>query len=258
MIFTYSLLKTLAMLGVKMSEQPTRSNRRIDQVLRIKKLTSHNIIKRAAMHNLREIKAEYRSGDRIDSTRTQLNQILTGSQTSSRVVEDYDKLLDAANLPTKIRRDAVRGIEVVISLPSDHEIDELTFFDDCTEWCRSYFGVPVLSVVIHRDEPNPHSHTILVPLVGGRLQGSKLAGNRTKWRAMQESFYESVGVRYGFTRPLPMVRYSYEFRRTIAAQIVDSLAANSEYLNNEQVQGELIQVVSNDPLDLARMVGIGV
>lgn len=241
-----------------MTEQPKRPNRRTDQVLRIKKLTSHNIIKRAAMHNLREIEAEYRSGDRIDSTRTHLNQILTGSQTSTRVVEDYDKLLDAANLPTKIRRDAVKGIEVVISLPSDHEIDELAFFGDCTEWCRNYFGVPVLSVVIHRDEPNPHSHTILVPLVGGRLQGSKLAGNRTKWRAMQESFYESVGVRYGFTRPRPMLRYSYEFRRMIAAQIVDSLAANSEYLNNEQVQGELIQVVSSDPLDLARMVGIGV
>lgn len=241
-----------------MSEQRKRSSRRTDQVLRIKKLTSHNIIKRAAMHNLREIGAEYRSGDRIDPTKTHLNQILTGSISSSRVVEDYDKLIDSANFSTKIRRDAVRGIEVVISLPSDHDIDEHAFFDDCTEWCISYFGVPVLSVVIHRDEPNPHSHTILVPLVGGRLQGSKLAGNRTKWRAMQESFYESVGVRYGFTRPRPVVRYSYEFRRTIATQIVDSLVANVGYLNDHQVQAELIQVVSSDPLDLARMVGIGV
>lgn len=241
-----------------MNEQTRRSNHSKDQVLRIKKLTSYNIIKRAAMHNLREIYAEYSSGDRIDPSKTYLNQVLAGSQSSSGVVEEYERLIDAANLPTKIRRDAVRGIEVVISLPSDHDIDELAFFDDCTEWCRSYFGVPVLSVVVHRDEPNPHSHTILVPLVGGRLQGSKLAGNRTKWRAMQESFYESVGARYGFTRPRPMVRYSYEFRRTIATQIVDSLAANAEYLNNEQVQGELIQVVSSDPLDLARMVGIGV
>ncbi len=241
-----------------MSEQTTRPNHRTDQVLRIKKLTSHNIIKRAAMHNLREIKAEFRTGDRIDPAKTCLNQILTGPKSSSGVVESYDKLIDAANLPTKIRRDAVRGIEVVISLPSDHDIDELAFFEGCTEWCRSYFGVPVLSVVIHRDEPNPHSHTILVPLVGGRLQGSKLTGNRTKWRAMQESFYESVGIKYGFTRPRPVVRYSYEFRRNIAAQIVDSLVGNKEYLHDEELQVELIQVVSNDPLDLARMVGIRV
>jgi hypothetical protein len=174
------------------------------------------------------------------------------------VVDSYDKLIDAANLPTKIRRDAVRGIEVVISLPSDHDIDELAFFEECTEWCKSYFGVPVLSVVIHKDEPNPHSHTILVPLVGGRLQGSKLTGNRTKWRAMQESFYESVGIKYGFTRPRPVVRYSYEFRRNIATQIVESLVGNTEYLHDEQLQVELIQVISNDPLDLARMVGIRV
>lgn len=239
-----------------MNEQSRGSNHSKDQVLRIKKLTSYNIIKRAAMHNLREIHAEYRSGDRIDPSKAYLNQVLAGSQSSSGVVEEYERLIDAANLPTKIRRDAVRGIEVVISLPSDHDIDELAFFGECTEWCKSYFGIPVLSVVIHRDEPNPHSHTLLVPLVGGRLQGSRVVGSRSKWRGMQENFYEHVARHYGFRKPRPMVRYASEFRRNVATQIVDSLVGNAEYLHDEQVQGELIQVVSNDPLDLARMVGI--
>lgn len=236
----------------------TGPNRKLDHVLRIKKLTGHNIIKRAAMHNLREIRSEIISGGKIDSTKTHLNQVLVGGCSSGEVKGECERLIKAANLPKKIRKDAVMGIEVIVSLPSDHSIDELTFFDHCTEWCKKYFGIPLLSAVIHRDEPNPHAHILLVPLVQGRLQGSQVVGSRSKWRAMQEHFYEHVARHYGFSKPRPMVRYPSEFRRHLAAQIVNSLEGNVNYLHDEHVRGELIQVVSNDPLDLARMIGIGV
>ena len=233
-------------------------NSKSDHVLRIKKLSGHNIIKRAAMHNLREIFSEIRSGVRIDQTKTYRNQVFVGACSSTEIKGEYERLIEVAKLRTKIRKDAVMGIEVVISLPNDHCIDEALFFGNCTEWCKWYFGIPVLSVVIHRDEANPHSHTLLVPLVEGRLRGSEVVGNRSKWRSMQEHFYEHVARHYGFSKPRPMVRYPSEFRRNIATQIVDSLKGNAEYLSDEQVQRELIQIVSNDPLDLAQMVGIRV
>lgn len=233
-------------------------NRKIDHVLRIKKLTGHNIIKRAAMHNLREIPSEIIAGGKINASRTYLNQILVGGISSSQIKRDYEQLIESAKLHKKIRKDAVMGIEVIVSLPSDHTIDEMLFFNDCIQWCKWYFGVPVLSAVIHRDEANPHVHILLVPLVDGRLQGSQTVGNRSKWRAMQEHFYEHVARHYGFSKPRPMMRYPSEFRRGIATQIVESLKENVDYLRDENIQVELIQIVSNDPLDLARMVGIRV
>lgn len=258
MISLHLLGKIHAMRAVKMNNQFRSPNRKRHQVLRIKKLTGRYIIKNAAKHNLREILAEIRAGSKIDPTKTHLNQILVGAHTSFGVEEEYEQMIEAAKLRTKIRKDAVRGIEVVISLPSDHDIDELLFFTECAEWCTRYFGIPVLGAVIHRDEPNPHSHTILVPLVGGRLQGSRLVGNRIKWRAMQENFYESIGIRYGFTRPRPLVKYAHEFRRDVATQIICCIKANVGYLYDDRVEQELIEVVSSDPLDLARMVGIGI
>lgn len=248
--------KIHAMLVGKMNNQFTKPNHKMHQVLRIKKLTGKYIIKSAAKHNLREILAEIRAGSRIDPRKTHLNQILVGSQSSFDVVREYEQMIEAAKLRTKIRKDAVRGIEVVISLPSNHDLDEFAFFSDCVEWCAKYFGIPVLSAVIHRDEPHPHSHTILVPLVGDRLQGSRLVGNKAKWRAMQENFYEGIGIRYGFTRPRPLVKYKNEFLKDVAMQIVDFIKGNVEYLHDERVEQELIEVVSSDPLDLARMVGI--
>lgn len=236
----------------------TGSNRKLDHVLRIKKLTGHNIIKRASMHNLREIPSEIISGSKINGARTCHNQILIGGGSSSEIKGEYEQLIEAAKLHKKIRKDAVMGIEVIVSLPSDHTIDELSFFCNCIEWCKRYFGVPLLSAVIHRDEANPHIHILLVPLVNGRLQGSQLVGNRSKWRAMQEHFYEHVAGHYGFTKPRPMVRYPSEFRRGLAAQIVHSLRENVDYLRDENVQIELIEVVSSDPLDLAGMVGVRV
>lgn len=228
----------------------------IAPVLCIAKLKGLTKIKMASMHNLREIPAERSKAGRIDPMRTHLNQILVGHDTSSKVKLEYDAVIKSANLLSRIRIDAVLGIEAIFSLPTDHSIDELEFFNCCIEWCRKYFGVYILSAIVHKDEPNPHCHVILIPLINSRLQGSKLYGNRTKLRAMQEHFYENVGVFFGLTKPRPTVRYPSEYRMKIATEIIGLLSVNEESMRDSAVQKELVQLVSRDPMDLAEIIGI--
>ena len=42
----------------------------------------------------------------------------------------------------------------------------------------------------------------------------------------------------------------------VATQIVDQITFNANYLIDEEVRSELIQVVSISPIDLAKKVGI--
>lgn len=228
----------------------------IAPVLCLAKLKGLTKIKMASMHNLREIPAERSKSGRIDPTKTRDNQILVGHDTSSKVKLEYDAVIKSANLPCRVRKDAVLGIEAIFSLPSNHSINEEDFFSRCIQWCNEYFGVFMLSAIVHKDEANPHCHIILIPLINSRLQGSRLYGNRTKLRAMQEHFYENVGVLFGLTKPRPLVRYPSEYRKKVATAIVDLLSFNEDCLRDHAVQKELVQLVSNDPMELAEIIGI--
>lgn len=99
----------------------------------------------------------------------------------------------------KLRKDAVRGVEIVFSLPTDFPGNSAAFFEDAVSWAEAYYKVPVLSAVVHCDQPQLHCHAILLPLVDGRMLGSDLVGNIHNLRAAQESFSERVGKVYGLT-----------------------------------------------------------
>ncbi len=228
----------------------------IPQVLRIKKLKGSTIIKSVCKHNFREIPAEIRERGKIDPTKTYLNEVLVGCSNSKDAKKNYQQVIELAQLKNKVRKDAVHGIEIIFCLPMRHKLNEVAFFESCIAWCREYFRVPILSAVVHRDEDHPHCHIILIPLVNSRLQGSALCGNRSKWRAMQEHFFENVGIHFGLTKPRPTVRYPSEFRFNLAIQIVDYITMNEDCLRDVAVQKELVQLVSSDPIDLAEIVGI--
>lgn len=135
----------------------------------IKKLTGHGIIRTAAKHNHRELLAEVgaNSAGRIDPNRTPLNYVLRGPNTAAEVADLERSLLEKAGI-TNIRKDAVRGLELVFSLPPATKIDHREYFEEVTKWTESYFGVPLLSSIVHLDEAAPHCHILLLPLVGGR------------------------------------------------------------------------------------------
>lgn len=196
--------------------------------LRIKSLKGQGIVKVAAKHNLREIVAEIgvQKGGHIDPDLCHNNVILRGSTTAAGVSQAAQFLMDQAGI-TSLRKNAVRALEIIFSLPPMLPINQAHFFEAATVWAQGYFDVPILSAVIHHDEAAPHCHVLLLPLVKGRMKGSELLGNRAKLLAMQADFFTKVGQGYGLKRQAPEHRHSATIRRAAVNIAANHLQATS-------------------------------
>lgn len=173
--------------------------------VRVKKLKGSSIILVAARHNRRELQAEVGASDRIDVTRSGLNQCLAGPHDADGVAALATTRMKAAGV-LKTRADAVMGIEVVFSLRPDHAIDDVSYFIDCTGWIGDYFGAEILSADIHRDESAPHCHVLILPLIDGRMVGSDLAGDKVKMTRMTQQFIDDVASKYGLGKASKKMR----------------------------------------------------
>ena len=196
--------------------------------LRMKGLKGKAIIVTAAKHNSREILAELdgSQGATIDPCRTPLNYILRGPATAAGVASEARALMATAGIAT-LRKDALRGLEIIFSLPAGTTVDQRAFFDDALSWAEQWFSVPILSAIVHNDEAAPHCHVILLPLVDGRMRGSELMGNRMKIMAMQGDFQTKVGQRYGLARQAAPARPSAAHRQQAIDAALAVLEANS-------------------------------
>ena len=116
------------------------------QFLRIKKLKEPRIVKAAAGHNLREFVAEMGADSHINPNRINLNQVIAGGNNADDIAATAERLMDDADIG-KLRKDAVRAVELVFSLPPDTHIDTAPYFDDCITFVRAYFAVPILSAI---------------------------------------------------------------------------------------------------------------
>ncbi|MYM39173.1 plasmid recombination protein [Duganella qianjiadongensis] len=221
--------------------------------LRIKKLTGAGIVRAAAKHNLREIAAELGADGHIDVSRIADNVVLAGAASAELVATASQNALDEAGI-TKLRRDAVRAIEIVFSLPPATTTDQRQFFADATNWARDYFAVPVLSSVIHNDESAPHCHVLLLPLVRGRMVGSDLIGGRQRLVAMQDDFYNVVASKYGLSKATPRKRISTAERRAAIRVMRELLLVNSGL--QDAVIDALLVPHGRDPLPLMLALGI--
>jgi hypothetical protein len=198
------------------------------QFLRIKKLTSKGSIEVAARHNHREILVELGAvqDGHINPARVGLNRVLYGPGTAAAVAGQAKTLMDDAGVKV-MRKDAVRALEIIFSLPPESSIDRDSFFNEAAQWAGKYFAVPVISAIVHNDEAAPHCHVLLLPLVDGRMIGSDLMGGRAKLQAMQADFHAQVGQRHGLTRQTAQKRPSAATRKQAIDSAFDVLEANS-------------------------------
>lgn len=217
----------------------------------IKKLKGGGKMLAAARHNLREIQSELGAAGHIDARRSRLNVVMTGPQEAAEVAQLADSMM-----PSKTRRDAVRGLELVVSVPAAQAIDTAAFFADSLTWVRSFFNVPVLSAVVHHDEAEPHCHVLLLPIVAGRMIGSDLVGNRARLREMQASFFSTVALRYGLSRPLAAKRTSKAIRDKAARMALDALIAAPDCLDRPDVRLALAEAIAANPDALVAALGL--
>lgn len=222
----------------------------------LKKLTGAAIVKTAARHNLREIQAELGASGHINAAQSCQNMRLAGPETAAEVADLADNAMQDAGVGT-LRKDAVRAVELVVSLPAGSNPAKVeAFFADALEWVRGFFGAPVLSAVVHLDEEAPHMHALLLPLANGRMVGSDLVGNRERLQAMQTGFFESVACRYGLSRPRPEKRLSRAIRGEAATAALACLQSHPEHLQLPSVRTALHESIATNPLPVLVALGL--
>jgi hypothetical protein len=223
--------------------------------LAIKRLYGPGIVRVASKHNLREIAAEIGADGHIDAARIADNFILRGPSTADGVAQLAKSLMEAAGV-TKYRKTAVMALELLFTLPATTAVDLRQYFEQAISWAERHFGVPVLSCIVHLDEGAPHAHALLLPLVDGRMGGSDLHGGKAKLWAMQTSFHDEVGSRYGLARQTAQKRLSARVRAAAIELARVSLQANSAL--TDAVIDALLLPHAKDPAPLLLALNIGV
>lgn len=218
------------------------------QFLRMKKLTGKDIVEVAGRHNHREISRELgRSyNSTIDLNRVGLNYVIRGGETAAAIAQEAQERMTSAGI-VKLRKDAVRALELIVSLNPGSGVNERKYFADATAWCESYFGAPVISAIVHLDEGAPHCHIILLPLVNGRMIGSDLMGYKSRLQDIQQDFNHKVGTRYGLTYSSKVARLNSNSRRAMAASILRKLCSNAALLSTPNIHEILIELISAKP-----------
>jgi hypothetical protein len=222
-------------------------------LLAIGRISGPGAIQGAARHNLRELVAEMGADSHIDPARIQDNFILRGPDNAADVVLLAKALQDTAGV-TKLRKTAVRALELMFTLPAGTAIETREYFERATCWAEKHFAVPVLSSIVHLDESAPHCHVLLLPLVNGKMNGSDLHGGKTKLWAMQASFHEEVSVNYGFARQAPKKRLSAAARAAGMARLHECFQINT--VISDHAISVLLKPHAKDPESLLLALGI--
>lgn len=221
--------------------------------LRLQKLTGSGIIGKAARHNRRVIQAELGASSHIDATRSRLNVTLMGPSTAEEVAQLAKDKITKAGI-TKPRKDAVIGVELVFSLPTDHGRDVIAYFTACAHWAGEKFGGldNVVSADIHLDEAQDHAHVLLVPLIDGKLNGSNAVGNKRKLSELQANFFKDVSAQFGFSKP--RARLSGHSKTQTARQVLDKL--RQDPAAKSAAWAVIRDSVERDPMPYALALGI--
>lgn len=219
--------------------------------------TSKNVIRVAAMHNLREIQAELgaTAASGIDPTRMAMNYQLRGPDTAAGVADLALALLDNAGVKN-LRRDACMALELVFSLPPAVGIDHREYFAAAVAWADSYFNAPILSAAVHLDEAAPHCHVLVLPLVAGRMNGGALAGGPSKIRMMQSDFQQQVGQRFGLTHQPRAKRLSPANANTAGRMVLEAMQAHPERLNDSILRDALAAALGQHHATLMPLLGL--
>lgn len=214
-------------------------------VFKMQKLKGQCILLHAAKHNLRESQAERGAGDHIDVARTPLNQILVGPNSADGVNRHARALMEQAGI-TKLRVDAVRALELLFTLAPGHPAVERGFFQACLKWVSGKYGsAQILSAVIHLDEGAPHMHVLVLPLLNGKMNGSRLMGNAPHLHDMHVSLHREVTRHYGLRPPQP--RLTTRDRERAYRQVLEELRSRQDPLLKSELKDQLLQLVRRYP-----------
>lgn len=138
--------------------------------------------------------------ENIDPSRTPENYNL-GPERDCTQVEFINRRIASLDLKRAPRKDAVRMIDTVVTLPGTYHGDVREFFEAVKDTLDEIFGAQnCVSAWVHMDETTPHMHYASVPITeDGRLSAKSLL-NRTFMRRFHGRLEEGVCERLGIER----------------------------------------------------------
>lgn len=164
-------------------------------ILRTAKLSTLGNVSASGQHNYRE-----RPTANADGQRTKLNKHV-GAASADELVKRVK-----ARLPDKVRKNAVRCIEYLITaspeaFTGDNATNPTQYFNDALKWLKKRHGAAnVVAASVHNDETTPHLVAYVVPRIGDRLNCREFLGGRQKLSEMQTDFAKAVGAKHGLER----------------------------------------------------------
>jgi len=221
----------------------------------------YRVLVAAGRHLAREIPAEKDAVcGRIRPHLSCNNYVLAGPRGAEGIASLAAQLMGEAGVLFPVRKDCIMGIELVFSLPATTSVDIRAYFEAALAWTREEFApAPIISAVVHLDEPHPHMHVLVLPLIDGSMQGGKLAGYKASFNRRKRDFYLNVAKDFGLDEPVAKPSFSKAQRSAYANKVIDILMALLPALDNAKlVHDELLKLVIRAPYSLGRALGVPV
>lgn len=222
-------------------------------LIRFGTIKGKNGILEAMRHNKRTLQSERGAPAHIDATKAALNYSLLPLATPENIVTHAKVQMVKAGIDTP-RKNAVMAIEIIFSLPINrHAQNTRPFFTECYEWVKQTFAGEMLAFDVHLDEAAPHAHAVILPLIGGKMQGNALIGNRGNLARLINLFHKQVAVHHGLSKS-NRKRLSLMDKNNLAILVLNRLKGDSAMLSN--VWACIREFIANDPLPFAQALTI--
>ena len=223
------------------------------QIFRLGKIKGENGLLVALKHNKRTLQNERGAGANIDVTRTPLNYSLAIDDTPENIALHAKVQMLKAGIE-KPRKDCVRAVEILFSLPIDrHAQDTRPFFKDCMNWTRQNFAGELLSFDVHLDEAAPHAHALILPLINSKMQGHSMVGNIGNLMRLINKFHADIANLYGLSRN-ESKRLNQADKQTLEKQVL--MLLKSDPAMQSSIWACVRDAIHNDPLPYAQMLSI--
>jgi len=184
-------------------------------ILRVQKVKTMSSMAARGRHNFREQDTPNADPEMLGKN------LVVGAKSTDEMLKAISDLM-----PTKRRKDAVIGLEYLITASPEHFAsgNQLGYFNEAVAWLEAKHGkANVVCKTIHLDESTPHLAAFVVPLVGGKLNAKFFTGGAKVLADMQTDFAEKVGKNHNLERGVERSSAVHQDNAKIKPMVVERL-----------------------------------
>lgn len=206
-------------------------------ILRVQKVKTMSSMAARGRHNFREQETPNADPDLLGQN------LVEGAQSTDEMLKAISDLL-----PTKRRKDAVIGLEYLITASPEHfgNSNEIAYFKDAIEWLEAKHGkANVVCKTVHLDESTPHLAAFVVPILGGKLNAKYFTGGAKVLAEMQTDFAEKVGKKHNLDRGVERSQAVHQDNAKIKPMVIERMALKKQVKTLTDEVARLTKTVSD-------------